>query len=97
MLLKRSLWLFVIPASWVVLFGTAETVEKTPWGASGHPSNGIVMQIVVLLCAPLFGLVGCVYAVLRKGPHSFPTKLIAIVTNLCLIGLGAFFWLRWFR
>lgn len=93
---KRWLWLFAFPVSWLAFLGLALVVEETPWGASGDPSNGVVMFIYGLLSTPAFGLAGCLHAFLTKENYSLHAKRTAIITNICLIVLGIFLWLWWY-
>ena len=93
---RHPLWLFVAPASWLILLGFAEVAKITSWGASGHPSNALVMFIYILLSAPVFGILGVVYAVLGKTRDRFHAKTISIILNSGLICVGIGFGLWWF-
>lgn len=94
--LKHSLWSFAIPGIWILAAAVALAVGRTQWGISGHPSNGLLVLLTVLLVAPLFGIAGGAYAVFGKNHRSVITKGIAVTLNVVLVGLGVFIWLFWF-
>ena len=92
--LKQALLLFAAPICWFALLGIDMLVAKTPWGISGHPSNGLILLIWLLMAAPIFGLAGCTYAyvVMRKAHSSTGVPGAAMLTNMCVLGVGIVFW-----
>ena len=88
---------FFAPGFWLLLIGIASAAEKTMWGSSGHPSNGLIMLLYIVLGAPLFGIGGFVFTLFDKTQNSYPTKQIALAVNIALIAIGAFFWIWWFH
>ena len=82
---KRSFVLFVIPACWLVLVGIAMLIERTSWGIEGHPSNGIILFLLSIMAAPVFGIAGCIYATRRKAHYSRGMLVAAMVTNMCVL------------
>lgn len=88
---------FVAPVLWLALLCVATIIEKTAWGSSGHPSHGLIMFILLLQGAPLFGIAGSLYTFLDKSQHTYPVKQIAITLNVILVGIGAWFWITWVR
>ena len=85
---------FFASGFWLLLLGVATAVEKTVWGSSGHPSNGVIVLFYIMLGAPLFGLGGFVFTLFDKTQNSYPTKPIALAVNVILIVTGAFLWNR---
>ncbi len=88
---------FIVPGLWLLLFGVVTVIEKTTWGNSGHPSNGLVMFILLMMAAPIFGVGGLLYSALAKSQESHPIKQVANTLNIVLIGAGLWVWLTWFH
>ncbi|HEY6874139.1 MAG TPA: hypothetical protein VI298_15550 [Geobacteraceae bacterium] len=88
--------LFAAPLTWVALVGTAKLLEKTAWGSSGHPSNALVISICLILGAPLFGILGIIYALTAK-MHKSHAKTISILLNLLIVAVGIGFCVWWFK
>jgi hypothetical protein len=89
---KRGFALFVIPACWLVLVGIAMRIGQTSWGIEGHPSNGLILFLLSIMIAPVFGFAGCIYAVMRKAHYSRGMLVAAMVTNMCVLVAPALFW-----
>ena len=84
--LKQALLLFAIPACWLALLGIALLVGLTPWGArGGHPPNWLGLFLLSLMAAPIFGLAGCTYAMMRKAHFSPRIVKAAMATSMCLL------------
>ena len=91
---KNPLDLFAFPSMWLAVLVGAVVLANTRWGASGHPSRGLVVILYAMLSAPVFGLAGCVQAVIQaKMP--FRGRKIAVALDFCLLIFGLGFWL-WF-
>src|SRR6185503_5615334 len=81
---KNPFDLFAFPSIWLVVLMGAVVLANTRWGASGHPSRGLAVIAWAMLSAPLFGLAGCVQAVIQaKKP--FRGRTIAIGLDVCLL------------
>jgi len=93
--LMQALLLFAAPMCWFAIVGIDLLVAQTPWGISGHPSNGLVLLLFSLMATPVFGLAGCTYAYLmmRKAHCSRGTPGAAMLTNMCILAIGIVFWL----
>ena len=90
---KRGFALFVMPTCWLALVGIAMLIAaQTSWGASGHPSNGVILIFSSITTAPVFGFAGCTYAIMRKAHYSNGMLVAAMVTNMCVLVAGVLFW-----
>ncbi len=86
-----------IPAVWLALLGLAALLGDTPWGREGHPSNGVILVIEVLLAAPVFGLAGGAYAWFTRKRYSKRIFIAAAVVDAGLVAAGIGFWIvLWF-
>ncbi len=93
----NPLWLFLAPLIWVALLIVAGLLSQTTWGISGHPSNALIIFIVLILGAPLYGLPGIIYILLNKGTYRFHLKKISIALNLLIVIGGIGCWVWWFE
>jgi|SRR5215470_4559089 len=93
--LKQALLLFAMPICWFAILGTVMLVGQTSWGISGHPSNGLILLIFSLMAAPIFGLAGCTFAyvMMRKAHSNRGMPGAAMLTSMCVLGVGIVFWL----
>src|SRR5262245_7945805 len=93
--LKQALLLFAAPASWFALLGLVILIAQTPWGASGgHFPIVAALFIWSLLAAPIFGLAGGTYAIMRKVRYSPRIVTAAMVTSMCVLVGGIFLWME---
>jgi len=93
--LKQALLLFAAPICWFALLGIDMLVAQTPWGeGGGHVSRGVALLIWTLLAAPIFGLAGCTYAIMRKARYSPRILTAAMVTSMCVLVGGILLWMK---
>src|SRR5262245_8858878 len=93
--LKQALLLFAAPVGWFALLGIAILVAQTPWGeGGGHVSRGVALLIWTLLAAPIFGLAGCTYAIVRKARYSTGMLVAAMIMSMCVLVGGILLWMK---
>lgn len=90
---RNYLTAFALPAVWLAFLGFAELIRHTSWGQEGHPSNSVILFIYALLGAPLLGLAGGAYVWFRRARYTSPSYAAAILSHVCLVGAGIWFWL----
>ena len=83
------MWPFAIPGFWLLSLAAAVAVQRTAWGRSGHPSNGLALLFFVMISAPVFGLTGLAATFLGNRSRTRRNKLLAIVANALVTAVGA--------
>lgn len=89
---KQYLFYFVAPLFWLSLLMISGLIKQTSWGTSGHPSNGDLVLIFILLSSAIFGLSGLLFVILSKVPAPFSVKLFSTFLNIGLSSISVYIW-----
>lgn len=94
--LKHPAWLLLPAAAWLLLLVVTEILSDSQWGHGGHPSNGLMLYLTLLLSTPLFGVAGFMLMRFSTTDNRYNIRGIAQLANLTLVAFGFLILLLWF-